>query len=105
MPLATATGQFYGAKPDGLKTLQITNPRAVLDLFEGRRLKAVLQGHTHVREAVEYKDCRYLTPGAVCGNWWKGPFMGSPEGFAVLTVRGGEIKYEFHGYGWKSVTS
>ena len=102
MPLASATGQLWGAKPDGLKTLLITNPGAVFDLFSGYKLKAVLQGHTHVREVVEYNGCRYITPGAVCGNWWKGAFKGSPEGFAVLKVRGEEIACEFRSYGWQA---
>jgi hypothetical protein len=55
-----------------------------------------------VREVVEYGGCRYITPGAVCGNWWKGAFKGSPEGFAVLKVRGAEIACEFRSYGWQA---
>ena len=74
----------------------------MFDLFSGYKLKAVLQGHTHVREVVEYNGCRYITPGAVCGNWWKGAFKGSPEGFAVLKVRGEEIACEFRSYGWQA---
>jgi 3',5'-cyclic AMP phosphodiesterase CpdA len=103
MPLASATGQFFGGKPEDLRTLLISNPRAVLDLFEGYKLKAVLQGHTHIREVVDYNGCRFVTPGAVCGNWWKGAFKGSPEGFGVLTVKGENISWEFRSYGWHAV--
>jgi 3',5'-cyclic AMP phosphodiesterase CpdA len=103
MPLASATGQFFGNKPEDLRTLLISNPRAVLDLFEGYKLKAVLQGHTHVREVVTYNGCHFVTPGAICGNWWKGAFKGSPEGFAVLTVKGEDISWEFRSYGWQAV--
>ncbi len=102
MPLASATGQFFGGKSEGLKTLLITNPGAVLNLFEGYKLKAVLQGHTHVREVVDYNGCRYITPGAVCGNWWKGAYKGSPEGFAVFTVKGDRLSWEFRTYGWQA---
>jgi len=102
MPLASAMGQFFGGPSEGLKTLLITNPRPVLDLFEGYKLKAVLQGHTHVREVVAYNGCHYITPGAVCGNWWKGAFKGSPEGFAVFTVKGDELSWEFRTYGWQA---
>lgn len=102
MPLASATGQFFGAKPEGLKTLLITNPSQVLDLFEGYMLKAVLQGHTHVREVVDYNGCRYVTPGAVCGNWWKGAYKGSPEGFAVFTVQDDRLSWDFRTYGWQA---
>ena len=102
MPLASATGQFFGGKPEGLKTLLITNPGAVLSLFDGYKLKAVLQGHTHVREVVSYNDCQYITPGAVCGDWWKGAYKGSPEGFAVLTAKGENLSWEFRTYGWQA---
>jgi 3',5'-cyclic AMP phosphodiesterase CpdA len=102
MPLASATGQFFGGKPDGLKTLLITNPGQVLGLFEGYKLTAVLQGHTHVREVVNYNGCNYITPGAICGNWWKGAFKGSPEGYAVFTVRGDRLSWEFRTYGWQA---
>ena len=102
MPLASATGQFFGGKPDGLKTLLITNPGQVLGLFEGYKLTAVLQGHTHVREVVNYSGCNYITPGAICGNWWKGAFKGSPEGYAVFTVRGDRLSWEFRTYGWQA---
>jgi 3',5'-cyclic AMP phosphodiesterase CpdA len=102
MPLASATGQFFGGPPEQLKTLLISNPRPVLDLFEGYKLKAVLQGHTHVREAVAYNGCHYVTPGAICGNWWKGAFKGSPEGFAVFTVKGEQLSWDFHTYGWQA---
>ena len=102
MPLASATGQFFGGKPDGLRTLLVTNPAPVLSLFAGYRLKAILQGHTHVREVVSYNGCHYITPGAVCGNWWKGTFKGSPEGFAIFTVKGDEISWEFRSFGWQA---
>lgn len=102
MPLASATGQFSGSKPTDLKTLLISNPSQVLDLFAGHTLKAVLQGHTHVREVVDYSGCRYVTPGAICGNWWKGAFKGSPEGFAVFTVKGDQLSWEFKTYDWQA---
>jgi hypothetical protein len=36
----------------------------------------------------------------VCGNWWKGPRDGHPEGFAVLTVRGDEVQWRYETYGF-----
>ena len=102
MPIVTAMGQYSGGQPERLRTLVVSNPRPVLNLFERYNLKAVLQGHTHVREVVDLGGCRYITPGAVCGNWWRGSFLGTVEGFGVLTVRGEEISYEFKTYGWKA---
>jgi 3',5'-cyclic AMP phosphodiesterase CpdA len=102
IPFITAFGQVIGAKPETLKSIQITNAKPVLDLFQGHALKAVLQGHTHIREVIDYNGAKFITSGAVCGNWWKGPHLGHPEGFGVLTVRGGEISWEYRTYGWKA---
>ena len=102
MPLGSAMGQFAGGQPDLLRTLLIANPRAVFNLLDGYKLKAVLQGHTHVREVVEFEGCKYITPGAICGNWWRPSSHGPVEGFGVLTVRGEEISHEFRSFGWKA---
>jgi hypothetical protein len=34
-------------------------------------------------------------PREPCGNWWKGAPLGHPEGFGVLTVNAGEIRWSF----------
>jgi 3',5'-cyclic AMP phosphodiesterase CpdA len=106
MPLASGALTFLGSTLEGARTLIVTNGHAVLDLFRGHNLKAVLQGHTHVRELVEFDGCQYATPGAICGNWWKGAFLGSPEGYAVYTARGAganaELTCEFRATGWKA---
>jgi predicted phosphodiesterase len=74
-----------------------------LDVFAGYRLRAVLQGHTHIRENVTYDGCQFITSGAVCGNWWKGARLGHPEGFAVVTVSGeGDVRWEYRTYGFKA---
>lgn len=101
IPLATAMGTAV-FPPEAAPVLVVRKPRPVLALFEGRNLKAVLQGHTHIREVVQYQDCQFITTGAVSGNWWKGPHHGHPEGFAALRVRGGEISWEYRTYGWKA---
>ncbi len=64
---------------------------------------AVLQGHTHVNEIVSYKGTQYITSGAVCGNWWHGPRMGTPEGFTVVSLREGRISTRYETYGFRSV--
>ncbi len=80
----------------------VTNGREIMEILARYRVKAVLQGHTHVRESIEYMGCKYITSGAVCGNWWKGPRMGHPEGFGLLTARGGEIEWEYRLYGFQA---
>lgn len=100
IPLVTGFGQYVGVLPEQTKGIQITNAKAVLDLFQGYQLKAVLQGHTHIREVLHYNGCQFITSGAVSGNWWRGLRMGHPEGFALITVKGSNLSWEYRTYGW-----
>lgn len=105
VPLVTAF-TTYAARPATVsKYNQITvaNAPDVLAAFEGHNVIAVLQGHTHVNEIVEHKNTKFITGGAVCGNWWHGPRMGFPEGFTVVRLRDGKITTHYETYGFKSV--
>ncbi len=82
------------------ETYLVTNAREVLEILWPYHPKLVLQGHTHIRESVTYNGCQFVTSGAVCGNWWKGSREGHPEGFGVLTVRGGKIDWRYETYGF-----
>ncbi len=80
----------------------VGNARQVIDLFEGHRVIAVLQGHTHINETVFWRDVPYITSGAVSGNWWRGSRWGTPEGFTVLELGAGAVHWRYETYGWKS---
>ena len=81
----------------------VKNGRTFKEMIEKHNVKAVFQGHTHVVEEVSYLGVRYITGGAVCGNWWKGPRFGvHPEGFAVVTVSGEKLNWRYVPYGWKA---
>ena len=44
---------------------------------------------------------RYITGGAICGDWWKGKRLGvHPEGFSVVTVAGDDLTWKYVPYGW-----
>ena len=105
VPLVTAFAAY--TEKDGVErkysTLTVANAPQVLGAFEGHNVIAVLQGHTHVNETVEYKNTKYITSGAVCGNWWHGPRMGHAEGFTVVSLRDGKISTRYETYGFKSV--
>ena len=105
VPLVSGVLQIVpdpGAKP---ANYLVTNARQVLEVLAPYRLKAVLQGHTHIRETVIYNGCQFITSGAVCGNWWKGARLGHPEGFGVLTVKGDEISWRYETYGFAAASS
>jgi 3',5'-cyclic-AMP phosphodiesterase len=104
-PMVTAFGTYAQIIAAGQKynTLTVANTPDVLDIFDTANVIAVLQGHTHINEVVDYKTTRYITSGAVCGNWWRGPRMGTPEGYSMIRVRDGKVSAHYETYGFKSI--
>ena len=98
-------GGVPGAEADSYRrTLMRTSIAKVpLASIETANVLAVLQGHTHVNEVVAYKNTQYITSGAVCGNWWHGARLGTPEGFTVVSLREGKITTRYETYGFRSV--
>jgi 3',5'-cyclic-AMP phosphodiesterase len=67
----------------------------------GANVKLVLAGHLHHQERMEIDGVSYLNGGAICGNWWKGPMFGCPEGFNVIDLRpDGSFAIAYKTYGW-----
>jgi 3',5'-cyclic-AMP phosphodiesterase len=96
----------YGPKPDGTPrydTVSVANSAAVIALFANHNVLAVFQGHLHINELVNYKNCQYTCRGAVCGNWWHGPRLDFPEGFTIVSLREGKISWRYETYGFQSV--
>ncbi len=96
----------YGPKPDGTPrydTVSVANSSAVIALFANHDVLAVFQGHLHINELVNYKNCQYACCGAVCGNWWHGPRLDFPEGFTIVSLRDGKISWRYETYGFQSV--
>jgi 3',5'-cyclic AMP phosphodiesterase CpdA len=100
--LVTSMVQFLAPQGQPTEGWVIANTFDVLKLLAGYNVKAVLQGHTHVREIVDYNGCQYITSGAVSGNWWKGLRLGHPEGFGVLHAKGDKLTWEYKTYGWNA---
>jgi 3',5'-cyclic AMP phosphodiesterase CpdA len=103
VPLVTGASSY--APPRGGKENQasVMNAYEVLPLFAGHNVLAVLQGHTHINEVVTFQNTPYATRGAVCGNWWHGSRWGTPEGFTVVSLRGGKIDWRYETYGFRTV--
>jgi Icc protein len=107
VPLVTAFAT-YAAKvttEQKYNTLTVDNAPDVLAALEDHNVVAVLQGHLHVNELIVLKNTQYIVGGAVCGNWWRGPRMGYPEGFTVVSARDGKITTRYETYGFKTVVS
>jgi 3',5'-cyclic-AMP phosphodiesterase len=105
IPLVTAFNSYVPVPATEPKHhgLSVANANEVIALFEGHNVLGVLQGHTHINETVMWKGVPYITSGAVCGNWWHGTRMGTPEGFTVVDVKGGKLSTRYETYGFKSV--
>ncbi len=102
IPVMTLFGQYTGGTTQALSDAMIVkNGREFVELIQPYNAQAVLQGHTHVVEVCEYLGTRYITGGAVCGDWWKGKRLGvHPEGFTVFTVANGNLSHRYVPYGW-----
>lgn len=105
IPLVTAFNSYVPAPsiPSPHHGLSVINSDEVIHLFEGHNVLGVLQGHTHINERVEWKGVPYITSGAVCGNWWQGTRMGTPEGFTVVTVANNKLTTRYETYGFKAM--
>jgi Icc protein len=105
IPLVTAFNSYVPVPATEPKHhgLSVANANEVIALFEGHNVLGVLQGHTHINETVMWKGVPYITSGAVCGNWWHGTRLGTPEGFTVVEVKGGKLSTRYETYGFKSV--
>ncbi len=106
IPLASAYGAYLPESPTPAAhhSLTVANANEVLALFEGHNVLGVLQGHTHVNEIVQWKGVPYITGGAICGNWWQGTHLGTPEGFTVVTVADNKLTTRYETYGFKSIS-
>jgi 3',5'-cyclic AMP phosphodiesterase CpdA len=103
IPLLTAfynvsKGATFQAKPNRV----VVNNIEVLELLVEHNLVLVLQGHLHVSELLRWRNTTFITGGAVCGKWWRGPFFGTEEGFNVITLRRDQVEWEYLGYGWQA---
>jgi predicted phosphodiesterase len=103
IPLVTAVPSYTPPFPQAAHGNGFANGPAAIKLFEGHNVLAVLQGHTHVNERVEWHGVPYITSGAVCGNWWHGTRLGTPEGFTVVTIADGKLSTQYETTGFKSV--
>lgn len=102
IPLVTAALQLVPEWHSLGDSIVVANAAEVVTLLEKYPVKLVLQGHTHINERVNWKGIDFITTGAVSGNWWTGPRLGFPEGYAVLDVAGDKVSWRFESYGWQS---
>jgi 3',5'-cyclic-AMP phosphodiesterase len=95
--LEQLTSGSMAANKEGLV---ISNSKEVLDLFNGYELRLVLQGHLHFLEDIYAWNTHFITGGAVCAGWWRGPYNHTEEGFLLLHLSRKKIDWSYIDYGW-----
>ena len=67
--------------------------------WEHPNVRLCLSGHTHQVEDLRYHGVKYLTNGAICGNWWNGPYFDFAPGYVMVTLfQDGTSESEFVTY-------
>lgn len=108
LPAMAGIAKSLGANVHTPSSLVAKDPKLFLDTIRDAkaRVKLVLSGHLHHLEQTEVDGIRFINSGAVCGNWWKGPQAGSPEGFTVLDLHpDGRAEANYQTYGWKAAAA
>lgn len=64
-------------------------------------IKTCLSGHVHLQDEVHYHGINYYCNGAMCGNWWSGPFQEFEPAYAVFDFYDdGTCERQMINYGW-----
>lgn len=100
IPFVSASAQLMNGAHKGPGDHVIDNAMQVLMRTQKNNVKLVLQGHLHLVESMTMKETTYITGGAVCGAWWKGPRGGFEEGYVVVDVHGNGFNWEYVDFGW-----
>lgn len=63
-------------------------------------IRTCLSGHVHLQDEVHYHGITYYCNGAICGDWWSGPFQEFDPAYAVFDFyEDGNCKREIVNYG------
>jgi len=87
IPFKTSLRDSLGAMIKNVPgRVRVLNADSVLKKLSKRPLIAILQGHIHLNERVEFAGIPCITGGAVCGKWWEGPNMGTYPGIGLVEI-------------------
>jgi Icc protein len=96
IPMVSAYQQIKQSTIRPLSPTQVLiNTPDVLNLFEDKNLRLVLQGHLHIVEEIIFKNIRFVTGGAVSGAWWRGAKDGFHPGFVGVTINNDSLTWEY----------
>lgn len=79
-----------------------SNFKEIWDMFDGKNLKLVLQGHMHLYEEIKVRNVQFITGGAISANWWGGAYYGTEEGYLLINIDGENFRWNYIDYGWNA---
>ncbi len=76
----------------------IADAKELAGVLRGRKVLGAFCGHLHKTFTVEQPDYPVFMSGAMSGSWWSGPNIdGTPQGFRLVQLKGGELKTVYAG--------
>ena len=105
LPLLTTLLDRMDAAPEEAASWRITDGDKVIESLLRHNVRLVLQGHLHENEHLWIDDMEIATTGAICGAGWDAPGLpaenpdGSPKGYRIVTVTGGEVATRYQALG------
>jgi len=69
-------------------------------ILERHKVKALLQGHSHMTEDFCFNGVWYLTSPAVSAAWWGGNWLGFAPAFTVFHCKGDDLQWERVTFPW-----
>ena len=52
---------------------------------------------------VRWQTKTFITRGAVCAKWCRGPWYETQEGFGMVTIQDGRVQWEYKDIGWEAL--
>lgn len=95
-------GQINGdAEAKAMTGMVVDDNKALRIVLERHKVKALLQGHSHVTEDFFYNGVWYLTSPSVGAAWWSGSWLGCPPSFSLFHCEGDQLRWERISFPWE----
>jgi 3',5'-cyclic AMP phosphodiesterase CpdA len=110
IPIMSVGAYFYGGNNERTGdwvvpgSRMIINARQLKDLFrQNANVQLCVSGHIHLFEHIQYAGVHYISDGAICGRWWKGPHQETQEGYGLFDLYDdGTFEHQYIDYGWNA---
>jgi len=102
IPIISACASLFLEPSAGVTFWQIphvfvqTDAQALVDLLAKHNVRLAVSGHLHMCEKIDYRGITFICNGAICANWWQGPFKSFDAGFGVFDLsEDGTFSYQY----------